>query len=445
MKKAKRLMFLFLALTMVTGVMAGCGTSAPASEPSASAPAGTSATPAAGEKVTLKLFHNWVNVDEAPYFEDLAKEFESTHSNVDIQIQNVGDPDFKSKLKVMMGAADSPDIFFSWSGEFAYKFIRAGSVWDMTDYVNKDTEWKNSFVQAALKPFTLDGKLCGIPVRLDSKMMVYNKKIWAEQGIEVPKTFEEFLAACQKFKDAGILPIALGNQDPWATCHYLSTFNAQCVPEDVRLKDYNFKTGEFTDPGYVQALNMLLELNDKGYFTPNTNSMEFDAARADFLSGKAAMTYMQAIEFKHCVESNIDAGVFSIPAPADAKGNKDWVTGSPDGFMISSKCKNPEVAMELLKLITTKPWQEKMITQLSSPASVMGVHSKDNSNQPMLDTVATYEKAGGFANWLDSDIHSKIAEVYLPGMQDMLNHSITAEELMAKVQQVAKTVQTEAE
>ena len=84
-----------------------------------------------GEKVTLKLFHNWINVDETPYFEDLAEEFEATHENVEIVIENVGDPDYKSKLKVMLGADEAPDIFFSWSGEFGQKFARAGSVLDL--------------------------------------------------------------------------------------------------------------------------------------------------------------------------------------------------------------------------------------------------------------------------------------------------------------------------
>ena len=41
---------------------------------------------------------------------------------------------------------------------------------------------------------------------------------------------------------------------------------------------------------------MLKTLNDSGYFTPNTNAMDFDMARNDFFIGEAAMTYMQAIE-----------------------------------------------------------------------------------------------------------------------------------------------------
>ena len=91
-----------IAACMVVGTMASFGTSVNAA---------TSKLEDSGEKVTLKLFHNQINVDEAPYFE----EFESTHPNVDIVVENVGDPDYKSKLKVMLGADNAPDIFFSWS------------------------------------------------------------------------------------------------------------------------------------------------------------------------------------------------------------------------------------------------------------------------------------------------------------------------------------------
>ena len=67
------------------------------------------------EKVTLKLFHNWINVDEAPYFEDIAEEFESTHPNVDIVVENVGDPDYKSNLRLCLVQIMLLIFSFSWS------------------------------------------------------------------------------------------------------------------------------------------------------------------------------------------------------------------------------------------------------------------------------------------------------------------------------------------
>ena len=452
MKKAKS--YLLAVMLMASAVLAGCGgnadndssagdsgqdgqeTEAPAED------SGSETEDSSDEQITLKLFHNWINVDEAPYFEDIAAEFEASHPNVKIEIENVGDPDYKSKLKVMLGAEDAPDIFFSWSGEYAQKFVRAGSVLDLTQYYDEDSQWKDSFIPASLSPFESDGKIYGVPVRVDCKMMVYNKELFEQYNVEVPTTWDEFLEVCQTFKDAGLIPLALGNQEPWAACHYISTFNGMMVPEDVRAEDYNYKTGEFTDPGYVEALNMLKTLNDSGYFTPNTNAMDFDMARNDFFIGEAAMTYMQAIEFGRCEENGVDAGVFMIPAPDDAKGNTNLITGSPDGFMISSKCEHPEVAVEFLKLMTSKPWQEKMITQLSSPAAVEGVHNEENSSEVTLLAVEQMDKADGFVNWLDSDVHSQVADVYVPGLQEVIAGSVTPEALMEEVHTIAEQIHT---
>ena len=175
MKKAKS--YLLAVMLMASAVLAGCGgnadndssagdsaqdgqeTEAPAED------SGSETEDSSDEQITLKLFHNWINVDEAPYFEDIAAEFEASHPNVKIEIENVGDPDYKSKLKVMLGAEDAPDIFFSWSGEYAQKFVRAGSVLDLTQYYDEDSQWKDSFIPASLSPFESDGKIYGVPVR----------------------------------------------------------------------------------------------------------------------------------------------------------------------------------------------------------------------------------------------------------------------------------------
>lgn len=48
-----------------------------------------------------------------------------------------------------------------------------------------------------------------------------------------------------------------------------------------------------------------------------------------------------------------------------------------------------------------------MITQLSSPAAIRGIYGCKFSDV-MLQAVEEMDKADGFVNWLDSDIHSKL-------------------------------------
>ena len=49
-----------------------------------------------------------------------------------------------------------------------------------------------------------DGKLYGVPYSVPMMGVFYNTDIFAAQGIEVPKTYKEFVAACEKLKAAGI-------------------------------------------------------------------------------------------------------------------------------------------------------------------------------------------------------------------------------------------------
>ena len=72
--------------------------------------------------------------------------------------------------------------------------------------------------------------------------MVYNKDLFDEYQVSVPTTWDEFLNVCEVFKEAGIIPQAFGDLEAWAVCHYMTTFNTLCVPDDVRKADSDSET-----------------------------------------------------------------------------------------------------------------------------------------------------------------------------------------------------------
>ena len=442
MKKIKRVLAVLLVMCMAVGLMAGCGDTAAPSGSNGDAAEGSTPAPS-GEKINMKLFHKFPEIGKGlDYFEGIANEFMEQNPNVKVTIEAVSDEEAKSKLRVMMGADSQPDVYFSWCGEFCYKFARAGQAWDMTDYFNADTEWKDSFMPAALDPCTLDGKLYGIPFRLIAKTFVYNKAMFDERNMKVPTTWEELMTICQTFKDEGIEPIAFGNLQPWPACHYITGFNAGCVPSEVRQKDYNYATGEFTDPGYVTALGYLKELGDKGYFSNGFNSVIHDVASENFKIGKNPLFYCETGEYGGLIEQGLEIGVFPMPELPE-NGDKDYIVGGPDCFMISSKSSCPETGMEFLKLLTSKPWMEKMITDLDYPVPVKGVLNENNANYALVEAMKYVEEANALITWLDTDVHTKVSDAYLPAMQEMLNGTLTPEQVMEKVQEAAQIVKTE--
>ncbi len=428
MKKSKLIIFLLLTLILV---LTACQSSKP-----------TGGT----DQVEIKFLHKWPQPEYSIYFDEVVAAFMKDNPNIKVNVEAVGDEPIKDKLRILMGTDNQPDVFFSWSGEFATKFVRSNNALDLTPYLEKDSEWKSSIMEAGLEPYTYDGKTYGIPLRINGKFFVYNTEMFNKLGLQKPNTWEEFMTVLETLKKNNITPIGFGNIYPWAGCHYLTGLNQKFVAQDVRMKDYNPKTGEFTDPGYIKALEYFKSLNDKGYFIEGVNSTEHNMSNQMFYGEQVAMVYVELEEFIE-VEDNLPGkwDFFELPAIAEGKGHQNYLTGAPDGFLVSSKSKHPDEAVKFLQYLTNKANADKLVTQLGWPSPIIGAVNEKNSPEFLVRGMKAIEEAEGMALWFDTDVHIKVSDVYLPNLQELLNGTKTPEQIMLEVQKVAKEVQSEVE
>lgn len=428
MKKSKLIIFLLLTLILV---LTACQSSKP-----------TGGT----DQVEIKFLHKWPQPEYSIYFDEVVAAFMKDNPNIKVNVEAVGDEPIKDKLRILMGTDNQPDVFFSWSGEFATKFVRSNNALDLTPYLEKDSEWKSSIMEAGLEPYTYDGKNYGIPLRINGKFFVYNTEMFNKLGLQKPNTWEEFMTVLETLKKNNITPIGFGNIYPWAGCHYLTGLNQKFVAQDVRMKDYNPKTGEFTDPGYIKALEYFKSLNDKGYFIEGVNSTEHNMSNQMFYGEQVAMVYVELEEFIE-VEDNLPGkwDFFELPAIAEGKGHQNYLTGAPDGFLVSSKSKHPDEAVKFLQYLTNKANADKLVTQLGWPSPIIGAVNEKNSPEFLVRGMKAIEEAEGMALWFDTDVHIKVSDVYLPNLQELLNGTKTPEQIMLEVQKVAKEVQSEVE
>ena len=75
-----------------------------------------------------------------------------------------------------------------------------------------------------MNAFTVDGKVVGLPQQVSEVGFWYNKALTDQAGIDVEaiKTWDDFLTAVQKAKDAGLTPISVGGMDKWPLHFYWS-------------------------------------------------------------------------------------------------------------------------------------------------------------------------------------------------------------------------------
>ena len=395
-------------------------------------------TVALADKVTVNFFHRWPNEPKNSYINSLIDEFEAANPDIDIVADCVLNDSYKEKIRVLVSTDALPDVFFSWSGVFGENLTRSGRVLALDDVMARDSEWSSQIVEGQWAPFNYNGKQYGAPWSMDGKAFFYNVDVFNELGIEIPTTLNELYAVCEKLKENGYdEPISAGFSAPWAVSHYLGTICQRVVDPEVLAKDYT-GGGDFSDPAYIEALNIFKKLGE--YMTSDPCSVDHEFARNAFIMGVSPMCYMQLAEMKYMRDDEeLNYAFFNFPAVEDGKGDPGQLTGAPEGMMISANAK-PEVqeaAIKFMEFVISKEGGHRMIAECGEISCVKGAWDETNCDEKQLEAIDLILAATEPAVWQDCATEATIANAFMTGGQLLLTGDMTAEDVMASVQTAA--------
>lgn len=395
-------------------------------------------TAALADKVTVNFFHRWPNEPKNSYINSLIDEFEAANPDIDIVADCVLNDSYKEKIRVLVSTDALPDVFFSWSGVFGENLTRSGRVLALDDVMARDSEWSSQIVEGQWAPFNYNGKQYGAPWSMDGKAFFYNVDVFNELGIEIPTTLNELYAVCEKLKENGYdEPISAGFSAPWAVSHYLGTICQRVVDPEVLAKDYT-GGGDFSDPAYIEALNIFKKLGE--YMTSDPCSVDHEFARNAFIMGVSPMCYMQLAEMKYMRDDEeLNYAFFNFPAVEDGKGDPGQLTGAPEGMMISATAK-PEVqeaAIKFMEFVISKEGGHRMIAECGEISCVKGAWDETNCDEKQLEAINLILAATEPAVWQDCATEATIANAFMNGGQLLLTGDMTAEDVMASVQTAA--------
>ena len=395
-------------------------------------------TVALADKVTVNFFHRWPNEPKNSYINSLIDEFEAANPDIDIVADCVLNDSYKEKIRVLVSTDALPDVFFSWSGVFGENLTRSGRVLALDDVMARDSEWSSQIVEGQWAPFNYNGKQYGAPWSMDGKAFFYNVDVFNELGIEIPTTLNELYAVCEKLKENGYdEPISAGFSAPWAVSHYLGTICQRVVDPEVLAKDYT-GGGDFSDPAYIEALNIFKKLGE--YMTSDPCSVDHEFARNAFIMGVSPMCYMQLAEMKYMRDDEeLNYAFFNFPAVEDGKGDPGQLPGAPEGMMISATAK-PEVqeaAIKFMEFVISKEGGHRMIAECGEISCVKGAWDETNCDEKQLEAINLILAATEPAVWQDCATEATIANAFMNGGQLLLTGDMTAEDVMASVQTAA--------
>ena len=185
---------------MAASMLTGCGSNGGSSDSS------DSKADSSSETMTIMMNGS----DSDAYMEGYRKIIdgfnESNEYGVKVEIQNVTNSDYKTKLTTMMASDSETDIIFTWELGYLENFVNGDKIVSLQKYLDEDEEWKNSFNGGILDPLTYDGEVYAIPTQQSTAIMYYNKAIFDKYGLEVPTTYDEYVQVCDTLKENGVTP-----------------------------------------------------------------------------------------------------------------------------------------------------------------------------------------------------------------------------------------------
>jgi multiple sugar transport system substrate-binding protein len=172
----------------------------------------------------------------------------------------------------------------------------------------------------------------------------YRPSIFEKAGIEVPKTYEEFLTATEKTtmdtNSDGKTDIygfgmrgAKGGQEPWGSF--------------VHGRGGDFKNLDSKEA--IKGMQDFVNLYKKGYVPPTATTDGFNEIIANFKSGKTAMTIHHTGSSKGMVETFGD-DVSAFPFPA---GDGQWTSMGDTENVVFESSKNKDAAFEWVSYLAT--------------------------------------------------------------------------------------------
>ncbi|MDR2374103.1 MAG: extracellular solute-binding protein [Bifidobacteriaceae bacterium] len=362
--------------------------------------------------------------------------FNETSECGTVKFEEVTDDTIDEKLRMTLGTDEGPDMFVSHGG--AHLWEQASD--PETIFMPASTEVADFFWPWAERLTTLNGVNYGIPSSgTEPVMLFYNKTILAENGLEVPETYDDLLAAVDVLAKTDYIPIVISNQ-AWALLMFWEWLVDRIGGEQVWESCVQ---GEWeacwNDPAMLEATEKIVELKEHGAFADNWASVDYGAGGSEPLmtTGKGVFYLMGSWGYTSMLTADPDYvkenfGFTKMPAVTGGKGDPTNVVGNPTRSVIITNKAKLSLAQEFTKELTTDQFIKDAIAGGQVPTNKNAADFASESETPeftqfLLEMIG---EANYFTQSWDVGVTS-LGSTVEPEMERILLGEITPEEFIA--------------
>lgn len=426
--KKMRIVAMLLAMIMVLGLLAGCG-------------GGTEGDTSSAEGVNLTVWY-W-GEQEIPgyqkFMEEMAAKYEEENPGTTVEVVLQDSDTLYSALRTAEAAGEGPDCAFLWGGTQALEDVWLGNLDPISDYM---TEEQLALIdEHALAESNWDDKQWGWPAYSVCFGLAYNKEMFKTAGLDPenpPKTWDEFLDACEKLKAAGFVPIGSGIKDGYLPGWLAVYMGAQNYDDpNEAIKPFRLEA-DYTDEQCAEWVYKVEELISKGYFNNDIQSLDLYQGQQLLETESCAMTY-QCGPYTQTIANNMGEdkiGFMQAPVFGDAELAKAVSVGQ-QVYVLPKSAKHKKEVCDFLVFLSNDDNLAKMVEYTNAwvpkksfdPATIDGEIIQNVAawmkEQRVYDYQYTYPM-----NWENESL--------APIMQKMFTEGLSAKDAVNELQEGIK-------
>jgi raffinose/stachyose/melibiose transport system substrate-binding protein len=376
----------------------------------------------------LLVWDSWV--EDTTAMDELVAQFTAENPDIEIVRESIPPETMRDILRTALDAGEGPDIMYYDTGPgFAGILARAGLLLPL-DQAYEQYGWNERILPWTKERTRFDGQTYGIAHELETIGVYYNQRIFEELGLSEPQSHEEVLQLCQTVQEAGLYPIAFGNQPKWPATHTFSVFANNIVGKE---KVAAALSGEhsWSDEDLVAAIEIPFnQMRDAGCYNPDPNAVSYGDANLLFMSGQAAMQLTgtwRIAPYADPAQMPDPVGFFFYPSINGSEVVPPAGVGS--GYFVSANTENPEAAYRFLDFLFSEQaaahWLEGMnrIPPLELNA---GDYEIPELLQLVLEDIQNNSAAMGYN--IDVLAPDNFNAVMFDGLQEVIGGVKTAEQ-----------------
>ncbi len=355
---------------------------------------GTAQSEAAARPVKLVATF-WGGQSDQANVDEIGRLFTQANPNVSVEALLITG-DYDAKLLTMIAGGTPPDVQGTLRFTF-YSLVAKGTVLNLQPYLDKIGFKREPYYEVGLDPWTIKGKLYGLPKGIDAWTLYYNKDIFDAAGVGYPTgawTRDDLVANAKKLTRRNPQGVAQQFGFAWNGTGGAKAFTCYVYQADGRIVDDIAEPAKWlmAEPEATEAVQFMADLATVHKVMPSPQERtDLGGPVQLFKSGRLAMLYGEWFGGSNYRGSKFN---WTIAEPARGKKRATWVGGG--AWCVNAKGKHIEDSVELVVFMAGPEGSKVMGKNLGGIPNVKAIaesplfldNKPPDNNRAVLDSFA---------------------------------------------------------